>query len=499
MYTGEIRQSEIDDLLDKVRERKYGQYLLRLTLANARGFENQSVSFDFPVTALIGPNGGGKTTVLGAAACAYKSIQPRRFFAKSGKFDDSMANWRFEYDAIDRNVSKTGTARRTASFKRARWNRDALTRPVLVFGVTRTVPASERTELRRYASNKFTVPISHIASLGSEVATAVQKILGKDVSEFSRVAVDGRGNVTLLTGQTGEGSTYSEFHFGAGESSVIRMVAEIEAMDDNGLVLIEEIENGLHPVATRRMVEYLIDVAKRKTAQVVFTTHSNDALTPLPATAIWSTLDHRVIQGKLDIRSLRAITGQVQARLVIFVEDVFAREWTRATLRFATHDRRIALDAIEIHEMQGDGTAVKVHQHHQLDPSANQTSVCLLDGDSSQDGAPDRQVFKFPGQNPERHVAAAVIENIEEVSAELAASLHVPVEQQRRVIEVVKEVSNTNRDPHLLFAQIGKKLGLISESVVRSAFLAQWAQLRAEEVDDLLDGLDQYLPRESVS
>ena len=52
------------------------------------------------------------------------------------------------------------------------------------------------------------------------------------------------------------------------------MVAEIEASPDSSLILIEEIENGLHPVATRRMVEYLIDVAERKKAQAIFTTTS---------------------------------------------------------------------------------------------------------------------------------------------------------------------------------------------------------------------------------
>src|ERR1035438_3177011 len=72
------------------------------------------------------------------------------------------------------------------------------------------------------------------------------------------------------------------FTLGLVKSSVIRMVMKIESLSDNSLILVEEIENGLHPVATARMVEYLIDVAQRKSAQAMFTTHSNDALAPLP-------------------------------------------------------------------------------------------------------------------------------------------------------------------------------------------------------------------------
>jgi predicted ATPase len=71
-----VRDSTINSLLEKASERNYGQYLAKVVLKKVRGFENEPVSFDFPVTAVIGPNGGGKTTVLGAAACAYKTILP---------------------------------------------------------------------------------------------------------------------------------------------------------------------------------------------------------------------------------------------------------------------------------------------------------------------------------------------------------------------------------------------------------------------------------------
>lgn len=47
------------------------------------------------------------------------------------------------------------------------------------------------------------------------------------------------------------------------------MVTIIEAAPPNSLILIEEIENGLHPIATQRMVEYLIEVAERKSVQAI--------------------------------------------------------------------------------------------------------------------------------------------------------------------------------------------------------------------------------------
>ena len=82
------------------------------------------------------------------------------------------------------------------------------------------------------------------------------------------------------------------------------------------------------------MVEYLIDVARRKSCQVVFTTHSNDALDPLPPKAIWAAYNGEVLQGKLDIKALRTITGQIDAKLAIFVEDTFAELMVTTALRY---------------------------------------------------------------------------------------------------------------------------------------------------------------------
>jgi len=173
-YRSEIRSSQINQLTERVRERNYERYLRKVVLAEVRGFHGEVVEFDFPVTAIVGPNGGGKTTILGAAALAYTSIKPRQFFAKSGTFDASMLNWRIEWELIDRSISRRDTFRRTATFKSSKWYRDKLERPAVVFGVSRTVPASERIELRKCASNHFSVPKERIAQLTPAVIDAAE-------------------------------------------------------------------------------------------------------------------------------------------------------------------------------------------------------------------------------------------------------------------------------------------------------------------------------------
>ena len=116
MFQSEIRPSQINDLFEKVRNRNYGQYLLKIMVGKARSISNKTIQFDFPVTAIVGPNGGGKTTIAGSAAILYKSIAPSLFFAKSGAYDSSMQNWKIEYEAIDKTIKNNDTLRRTAKY-----------------------------------------------------------------------------------------------------------------------------------------------------------------------------------------------------------------------------------------------------------------------------------------------------------------------------------------------------------------------------------------------
>lgn len=479
----EIRDSQINQLLEKAANRNYRQYLPKLVLRRVRGFADEPISFDFPVTALIGVNGGGKTTILGAAACAYLSVSPRRFFAKSGKYDESMQDWSIEYEIVDKDRDPRESFHRTASFKNYRWNRDAIERPVLIFGVSRTVPANERSELSRCASSNFEVPEDSIVEFPEMVSTNVSRILGKDVSSFRSIYIEESGRVVLLAGYTANGQQYSEFHFGAGESSVIRMVFEIEAAPEQSLILIEEIENGLHPVATHKMVEFLIDIALRKKMQVIFTTHSDSALQPLPHKAIWAAENNKAFQGKLSIRSLRAITGDVDASVIVFVEDTFAKTWLESVLRFVDH---LEPGQVEVHAMAGDGTAVAINRHHNQDPTATSPSICFIDGDSRQQEAERERIFRLPGEMPETYIFDSLLEAADVLAGKLAVALHTRFEQGEEIIELCRKIRRETHDPHVLYAKLGESVGLIPETTVVGAFCSLWAQNNHEQVKQIL-------------
>ena len=248
-------------LSERVRKRTYDKYLSGMRLVKVRGFRDGEIRFDFPVTALVGPNGAGKTTILGAAGLIYKEVPPRRFFAKSGAYDDSMQGWRIEYELVDRARGSSPTAvSRTASFLKAKWNRDAVARSVIIVGISRTLPVSERKDVYKFVGGDFKGVRETVFS--DSVVEAVEHILGKAAANYLRVDADrsGRSSIFAVRNAATPDESYSEFHFGAGEASIIRIVSEIEEAPNDSLLFDRGDREWPHPVATRRLVEYLIDV-----------------------------------------------------------------------------------------------------------------------------------------------------------------------------------------------------------------------------------------------
>src|SRR5690606_29219701 len=121
------------------------------------------------------------------------------------------------YEIVDKNINTRDHIYRSTKFTNYKWTRDHLSRDVAIFGVSRTVPVSERTEFRKCASGRFSVSPDRIKTLEQNVINAAQKILGKDLTNYNQISVDRSGKVTMLTGTTEQGTQFSEFHFGAGE------------------------------------------------------------------------------------------------------------------------------------------------------------------------------------------------------------------------------------------------------------------------------------------
>ncbi len=497
MNRSEIRDSQVRELLEKVRKRNYGSYLRSLFLNHIRHFAGASITFDFPVTALVGPNGSGKSTVLAAAACVYPASSAKQFFFASIVGDEQTFNWELEYELIDKSLSPHDALRGRANINKEEITRTVLSdRQVQYFPVNRTIPPiNSPLFMRKHLSGKSSSVLSQAEVDIEFVRSEASKVLGKELSSFklltvsftrtrrkkvakkirkilrgTRVSEELQSKISELLadpslvnvgasemvrdavregadGMTQEGidgvlrelvpyvevtvqqnqqlfvvdakEKYSEFSFGSGEASVLRLIRDIETLPEQTLVLVDELENGLHPLAVERLVEYLIAAAARRKIQVIFTTHSEYALHPLPAEAVWSTLNGRLIQGRLSVESLRALAGRIDKRLAVFTEDLFAQRWLEAVLREGLGER---FEEVGVYPVGGDGEAVRIHLAHNENPSIKFKSACFIDGDSGQKEDVALGIFRLPGQNPELCVFEEVKKTLKTNAAILTAA-----------------------------------------------------------------------------
>ncbi|MGE0084878.1 MAG: AAA family ATPase [Desulfococcaceae bacterium] len=549
-YLSEIRQSVLSELLEKVKKNKYANYLKSLKIHELRHINNAEIRFDFPVTALIGTNGSGKSTILSSALYSYskekvykltsganRSQEIPLHFQRLPQIDSKMKGWQFSAEIIDRKYRHDGSITQNVIYKNESWRRNhKLIRNIMYIGIERTLPVFDTpyvmkrnlkpTKIEEKSGRKVdiidktlneTFIKSAVSILGNplnnlkliEIVVETEKKVNRknndtrDRDYFTdetkyRVEDDGEDFIAYrkfrhsqyIFSINNDNKNYSEFNFGSGESCILRLVYSIEDLEDYSLVLIEEIENGIHPVALKRLVEYLIDVSQRKKIQIIFTTHSDYALAPLPSEAIWSVINGKFEQGKLSVESLRSITGLVDRELSIFVEDDFAKEWLTSFLRIHLDNNFFR---VGVFKCGNDSKAVSIHKNHLIDPSTKSISLCVLDGDSSEEADEDRGIYKLPGTMPETEIFNYVHNNITSFLAVLTASLHIPLGRQDLVANVLKKVSCTNRDQHLIFNQIGIDLGLISEELVRSAFLSIWNSSNLEKMKTILERVKSKL------
>lgn len=295
------RESQRDKQLRKRFANDNAHSLLRqivLKEGTLRGLDALNISFQYPITAIAGKNGAGKSTILALACCAYHNNKtgfklPKRkntYYTFSDFFIQHTAEVppegvEIEYYIAHNKWKKTpsmpegvgiGMQRRRKN-KGGKWNdyADRVRKNVVFLGIDRIVPHSERSQSRSY---------SRVFSNGSmkgwedKVKEAVGFVLGRNYSNFRYLE---HSKYSLPIVQVGN-TTYSGFNMGAGENALFEIFSTIYSCGAGSLLVLDEIELGLHAEAQRRFISRLKDVCDETHTQVICTTHSREILDCLP-------------------------------------------------------------------------------------------------------------------------------------------------------------------------------------------------------------------------
>lgn len=298
---------------------------------------NSRINFEFPLTAIVGQNGCGKSSILHALSGIPKGKTPARFWFDTDVdpiiyYNDEKKRhsfwYQFEENGINKQVVK---ARIKRDNNPNNWETN---RPLLWAGMNpttkREAPIEKnliyidfRSELSAFdkffyfgfykkeeAKNKqefirnrskllskaFTGYInkstsgkelnSQILNLSKPELDAISFILGRNyvnAKSVDHTIFNTRGYSILF--QT-DHANYSEAFAGSGETAVVRLVLEVLSAPEYSLILLDEPEVSLHPGAQIRLGHFLLEEIKKKKHQIILTTHSPSLITGLPKEAI---------------------------------------------------------------------------------------------------------------------------------------------------------------------------------------------------------------------
>lgn len=251
-----------------------------IQISGLRSWSGQRLDFKFPLTAIVGENGVGKSTILQAAAAVYRSanVDDDTYFA-SEFFPDTawehISNAKVNYTIREGNNQISGSVHKPTN----RWREtpERRKRSVRFIDLRRTQPIASLVGYSKIAKGAH----NEISRTSFDEAKLVRfsDIIGRkyDNAGHSLTDADEKRLVPVVSLR---GSQYSGFHQGAGETALIDLLKT--NFPKYGLILIDEVETSLHPRAQRRLIRDLADLCRVLELQIIVTTHSPYVLEELP-------------------------------------------------------------------------------------------------------------------------------------------------------------------------------------------------------------------------
>jgi predicted ATPase len=370
-----------------------------------RGWTGQRIEFKFPIVAISGENGSGKSSIIQAAASVYRESATAVGKYYASEFFPSTT-WDTIVDASIKFSAKEGERRVESSIRKPseRWkgNVERPQRPVRYFDLSRVLPVGGRVGYAKIAKSKHKELTDDSQPFDQTRLDRLSYILNHKyvAARMALTNIDPDRRVPILQRKI---TGYSGYHQGQGETTITELIQT--DLPRYGLILIDEIESSLHPRAQRRLIRDLANVARERELQIVLTTHSPYILEELPEDArmqiFWSDEDRKIMTGVSAQFAMSKMDDSPHPDCEIYVEDEASKAMLIEILSICSRD---LLTRVEVYTFGAASVGYQLGQMVNGKRFPRPTAV-FLDGDCK--AAPGCHVL--PGIDaPERAVFGAL-------------------------------------------------------------------------------------------
>lgn len=390
-------------LVDKVHD--YPNFFMELQLNVFRHIRNLQLVFKHPISVISGSNRSGKTTALMAIACSHFNFQ--RPNVNNGRLE--RATWSSVVRFTSQDVQghawayhvkyRIGSNERTRSGSKnaasSKWSGVAKKsgqigkptvahpnggRTVILIDLNRISPCHHLS--KSYYDKSRRLP--GVAFANQANVNAYLSYVLEDNYTVEQIAPAADSKIFKFT----TASHYSSFNTASGEDVLVSILTQILDAPHNSLILIDEIEVGLHPKIQRRLMDVLYMISRDEHKQFIVTSHAYAILDSVPAESRLFienvTAGCRCLQGLTTYESLTRMDCEAFPVATVYVEDeeskmIVDNAIGEITLSNSGFGRLIKVVVI--------GSADKTYSFfvtrkdiHDLEPNTSKPA-CVLDGD----------------------------------------------------------------------------------------------------------------------
>jgi len=345
----------IDDLVASAHKKfnasEFDKFIHGMCFPKFKNFApDVKIEFKFPITLLVGPNGGGKSSILHAAwGMSLKHSTSRFWFSTPVDpidFDERDQN-RYWYSHYVRALKLVVESRKMCGNKRhgyweptrpalkegmkAMPEKNAANAPFMSATGDRWTPVertphyfnakAESSAFDRFFNSTLLASLDERQDYFVKYAGKLKEVIDGELSTFvyysservaknSLLAANQLDSVNKILQKNYKSAryishnlydkhvfspsvrfetaarSYSECFAGSGELAVVNYVLALENLKPYDLLLLDEPETSLHPGAQEKLTEHLLRIVNEKHIQVIISTHSPTFVQLLPAAAL---------------------------------------------------------------------------------------------------------------------------------------------------------------------------------------------------------------------